>query len=510
MERRSIKVRFVTTMIANMTRVALSFVTGLIIARTLGPSEYGNFTFLVGSFTAIATLVDMGSSSAFFTFISQSARGRKFFVYYGAWILIQLVIIFCFVLLLPWPLKAKIWLGNPKSIIFFALFSSFTVDYIWRCLGQIGESIRDTLGVQIRNILLICSYLACVLFLAALDLISLRYLLTLNIILYFSFAAIYGGRLYKTGVFSEEKNENYGAVIKEYKKFCLPLVVYSWVGFFYTFADFWLLQKFGGAEQQGYYAVGARFASLSLLATVSVLQILWKEIAEAYALGDFERIRDVYGKVTRTLYFVSALVSCLLIPLSRDILSLLLGPSYQSAWLTLSLMFLYPVHQSLGQITGTMLFAIGRTKVKSIIGLIFMFFSIPVAYLLLAPGTLPIPGLQLGAVGLAIKMVVCQLIDVNLMVFFVARYIKAPFDWGYQFIVLLVLLSASLLCKFGTQGVFYLLSLDSYLIFSLCMTGVFYLSLIVILLYYAPSLAGLNHQQLRQGILFLKERLNFV
>ena len=82
--RSSIRVRYLTTLTTNLIRIAISFVTGLIIARALGPQDYGNFSFLLGSFTAFATLVDMGSSSAFFTFISLNLRGLKFFIFLKA------------------------------------------------------------------------------------------------------------------------------------------------------------------------------------------------------------------------------------------------------------------------------------------------------------------------------------------------------------------------------------------------------------------------------------------
>ena len=82
MNKNSIKVRFLSTFITNILRVGVSFIAGLVIARTLGPGEYGNFNFLLGSFKSFATLVDMASSSAFYTFISQRQRGRKFFLYY--------------------------------------------------------------------------------------------------------------------------------------------------------------------------------------------------------------------------------------------------------------------------------------------------------------------------------------------------------------------------------------------------------------------------------------------
>ena len=60
------------TLVANATRSLLSFAAGLVVARALGASRYGDLTFLLASFVAIGSLADMGSSSAFYTFLKYS------------------------------------------------------------------------------------------------------------------------------------------------------------------------------------------------------------------------------------------------------------------------------------------------------------------------------------------------------------------------------------------------------------------------------------------------------
>lgn len=504
MNRQSIRVRFFSTFVTNILRVGISFITGLVIARTLGPGKYGDFNFLLGSFTALATLVDMASSSAFYTFISQRQRGRKFFLYYGGWVLFQLLVLLLLVLFLPDSIRQKIWLGHPFGLVFLALLSSFAMNQLWRFAAQIGESIRDTVVVQIRNLVLAVVYLVCVAALARFHVINIKNLFILNIILYLLFSSLYAWRIYRTGILSREGDEDLRGIFKEFKSYCSQLVIFTWVRFLYYFADYWLLQKFGGSVQQGYYAIGARFSALSLIATTSMLQVFWKEIAEANSLGNMERVRLLYRRVSRSLYFIGAIISCVMIPFSREILALLLGPSYQDAWLSLTLMFLYPVHQSMGQINGIMLYATGKTKTKSYIGLFFMAVSIPASYLVLAPKSAILPGFYLGATGLALKMVTCQLLTVNLMAFFVARYIKTAFDWSHQINVLLLLLPIGFLSKFFAQHILSLASVDGYTILVMAVSGIFYLASIAVLIRFSPSIAGLNRAQINSGFSWLR------
>jgi O-antigen/teichoic acid export membrane protein len=280
------------------------------------------------------------------------------------------------------------------------------------------------------------------------------------------------------------------------------------IDFLYTFADYWLLQKFGGSVQQGYYAIGARFSALSLIATTSMIQVFWKEIAEANSLGNMERIRLLYHRVHRILYFIGAVISCLMIPFTREILALLLGPSYQAAWLALSLMFLYPLYQSVGQITATMLFATGKTKVQGNIGILFMVVGISAAYLVLAPKTGVVPGLNLGAVGMSLKMVVCGALSTNLMAFFVARYTNTAFNWSHQIYVLILLLPIGFISKFFARHILSLASIDGHTVLVMAVSGILYLLIVAILIRYFPSIAGLNMDQINRAFSWLRSRIN--
>lgn len=507
MNKNSVKVRFLTTFITNILRVGISFIAGLVIARTLGPSEYGNFDFLLGSFTSLATLVNMASSSAFYTFISQRQRGRKFFLYYAVWVFFQLLILLLLVLFLPDSSRQKIWLGHPFGLVILALLASFAMNQLWTFAAQIGESIRDTVGVQIRNLALAAAYLVCVAVLAEFHIISVKNLFILNVILYLLFSALYARRVYQTGILGKEGDDDLKKVLGEFKSFCLPLVIYTVIAFLYSFADYWLLQKFGGSVQQGYYAIGGRFSALSLIATTSMLQVFWKEIAEANSLGNMERVRLLYRRVSRALYFIGAVLSCVMIPFSQEILDLLLGPSYQDAWLPLSLLFLCPLHQSMGQITSTMLYATGKTKAQSYIWIFVMTISIPTAYLLLAPKSAIVSGFQLGAMGLAMKRLGVLILGVNLSAFFVARHINVSFDWGHQIYVLLLLLPAGFLSKLLAQYVLSLASFEGYTIVVMAVSCVFYLAIVAASVYFIPAIAGMNRDLINHGFSWFRVQI---
>lgn len=98
----SVKIRFYFRLLANVVRIGLSFVVGIIIARSLGPEGYGNYNFLLGSFVSIVALAYMGTSSPFYTFLTQRKQNLKYYLYYIILLGIQFILIlFLITLIFP-------------------------------------------------------------------------------------------------------------------------------------------------------------------------------------------------------------------------------------------------------------------------------------------------------------------------------------------------------------------------------------------------------------------------
>jgi O-antigen/teichoic acid export membrane protein len=276
-------------------------------------------------------------------------------------------------------------------------------------------------------------------------------------------------------------------------RYCLPLIPYSWIGFAYEFADRWLLQKYGGSVQQAYYAVGAQFSAVALIATTSILNIFWKEIAEAHYRGDVARTGMLYRRISRLLFLAGAMIAGYLCPWAEDLLHLFLGAAYAGGAATLIIMFLYPIHQSLGQIGGTMLYATERVMLQVVTGMAFMAVSIGVTYLVLAPRNAVVPGLGLASTGLALKMVGVQLIQTNLTAYLIARIWKWRFDWTYQPVGLLGCLGCGWLAHAVVTGI----AGPSWPILSvMALGGVLYVVMMAAFVYAMPWLTGLTRTEL--------------
>ena len=497
----SVKNRFLVSVAANAFRALITFAAGVIVARGLNPSGYGDLSFLLGSFVAIRALMDMGSSSAFYTFLSRYAREKRFYLFYFSWLAIQFVITLTLVYLVtPAELFERIWLGHSREIVVLAFVAAFMQQQVWQMVGQRGESTRKTVKVQILNVFVAVANLTAVWLLLLSGNMTVERMLLLTIGLY-ALATLLSYRVLRSQnvQLAKEGEVTIAQMFDEYWVYCKPLIIYSVVSFLYAFADKWMLQKFGGAAQQGYFQIALHFAQVSLLASVSILNIFWKEIAEASAKADHARVAFLYQKTTRGLVMLSAIVAGLLLPWAKQIVAFLLGPTYVEAWPVLAIMFLYPIHQSMGQIGGTMFLASGHTKKYVVLSIATMLVTLPVAYFCLAPteGML-IPGLGLGAIGMACYMVLTNIAAVNVQAWVISRHNGWRFDWLYQVIGIPMILGAGYFAK-TVVGLVWNLdgSTMAGLVVPVMLSCLVYVVIAILLVWFFPWLAGIEREGIR-------------
>jgi O-antigen/teichoic acid export membrane protein len=501
--RTSVRRRITFTIGANLLRSALSFVTGMLLARSLGPVSFGNMAFLLGTFVAIRQILDMGSSTAFYTFMSQRPQSRRFVNSFFGWLGVQFVVPLSVVgLLFPSHWIEVVWRGQHKGLVLLAFVAAFMQNSLWPVMQQLGESRRQTIWVQGLGVAIVVTHLIAVVLLWLFGVLGL-YAIFAAIALEYIAAAIVmhrwlRNRLSGNFMVTEVRSDS---VFRQYLRYCLPLMPYTWVGFAYEFADRWLLQNYGGSVQQAYYAVSAQFAGISLIATTSILNIFWKEIAEAHYKGDHARTHMLYRRISRILFLVGAIVAGFLSPWAEELLRLILSAAYVGGASTLVIMFLYPIHQSMGQIGGTMLYATERVTLQVTVGIVFMLLSMGMTYLVIAPADAVVPGLGLASKGLALKMVGLQIVQANIIAYVIARTWKWRFDWAYQPVSLLGCLSLGWVAH---RAAIDLASSSWPVPAVMALGGILYLTLTATFVYVMPWLAGSTRTEI------LRETTNMI
>lgn len=508
----SIRNRFLFSAVTNAVRAAISLAVGLLVARGLGPDDYGNLAYLLGSFWAIRALLDLGSSSAFYTFIAQRGRSYHYYSAYFAWLFFQLAFSLALVtVILPDYVTEKFWLGINSDLIVTALVATFLQNQVWLTLVQIHESLRKTVRIQFASVCIIVAHLFLVGLLLLGDWLSLRSLLWAIIAEYFLAVVWLSVTLRSQHVNHKESisevrfsYESWYSVFIAYAKYCRPMAVIAVFTFAYEMVDRWLLQRYGGSQQQGFYQVAAQLSTISLLAASSLLNIFWKEIAEANERGEHERVANLYQKSIQSLVFLASFVSCFLAPWAEKLVDSLLGAAFHSSWPVLALMLFYPIHQTVGQINGTLFMATGRNSVYMVLTVTGLVISLPISYLLIAPETAwGEIGLGMGAMGLALKIVGLNFIFVNIQTFVISRQYGIPFRWLESVIVVLILLLISFVSKFSVDQIHLLIKATKTIatpwitLLDMGLACFLYATTCITLLVKMPRLLGISQDEVR-------------
>ncbi len=507
----SVKLRLAVSVGSNAFRALISFATGLLIARALNPDGYGDLMFLLGSFVAIRSLMDLGSSNAFFTFLSQRARGRRFYLLYFSWLALQFAATLALLwLIIPSGLFEKIWLGHNREVVMLAFVAAFMQQQLWQMVGQIGEAMRKTIKIQMMSLAVALLYFMIILSLSVYGRLSMEKVLFILAGQYALAAVLAYLFLKEDRAVTPIEEKSVSEILWDYWKYCKPLVALALVSFAYDFADKWMLQRFGGAAQQGYFQIASQFAAVSLLATASILNVFWKEIADAWEKQDRARVAMLYRKVSRGLVMLGAIATGLLLPWAEQIVNVFLGAAYTNAWPVLAIMLIYPIYQSMGQIGGTMFLASGQTHRYTFISIAVMLFSIPVSYLVQAPASSSwIPGLELGAFGMACKMVMIGIVSVNIQAWFIARYGGWKFDWAFQVVGITLMIGLGYLVKQLTSLLWMLDGTGcAELIVPILFTGIVYVLCVGWAIWLLPWLIGVDRQELA-GLLHKLKRGGF-
>lgn len=493
----SLKKRYYSKLIANLVGLVVGLFTQCVIPRGLGPVGYGNFYFL----TNVAKKVfgfSPGTQNAFYVKLSQRPKDQKLITFYMyISIIAGLSIIFFLIVVFVISQKENIFPGQQWLYIYLAFFLVF-----WTWFSKVISRIMDArvLTVKAEKVRIWQKGFAfgIISFLFLLGWLDLR---TFFFYHYFLLAFICLGwiRILRNNdlCFWRQwhlKWEEVRGYVREFYDYCHPMVISALVGSFVGIFDLMLLQKLGGSVQQGFYALSMRISTLCILFIGPISSLLIREFSVSVWEKDQNHMAFLYKHLFPKLYALVAFFVCFIVFHGEDVTTFLGGSSFKEAKLAVTVMAVYPMHQAYGRLNNAILFATGQMALKRNITIMQSLVGLPVSYLLMAPRELF--GLNLGATGLALKMVLIQVIFVNILIYFNTKFLKLSF-WHYvrhQILCTSCLLTASMISVYMANQVF---GLGGQGILSFFLSGAIFASLAALLVYLAPSVFGLNRQDIR-------------
>jgi O-antigen/teichoic acid export membrane protein len=486
MKESSLKKRYSIKLFANIIGGIIGAIMIAIVPKALGPVAYGQFVYLQEFFSKAIGFLDMGSSIAFFTKLSARQDRKELITFYFFYSFIVLCLIFGF-----------IYLSNIFGYIHH-LIPNISINYIYMGLifaflmwfMQIFIKISDAYALTVSVELIKIGYRILSLLLLMFFIYQLSF--DLNLYFYFqyisliSFLFIILWLFIKKGIFDNIFNFQFSIVnlAKEFINYCSPLFVYSLIGLAAGMFDIWLLQKVAGSKQMGFYGLAYSLAAMCFLFTSAMTPIITREFSKSYEQKDLETMKKLFYRYIPMLYSIAAYFAVFISVQSDNVLMIFTDEKFKDASLVLTIMALYPIHQTYGQLSGSIFYATGQTKLMRNISL----FTMPLGMLI---SFIFIYLFDLGAVGLAWKMIIIQFMGVNIQLYFNSKLLKLDikyFIWHQLYSILFFIIIASLLKGF--------ISFNSILL-EFFINGILYTILVIILAYIFPQVFAITRDEIK-------------
>jgi O-antigen/teichoic acid export membrane protein len=494
----SLKKRYLFKLLANFVGFVFNIITQAIIPRGLGPKAYGDFGFLSSFFTQFVGFLDMGTSVCFYTKLSGRQRDFVLVRFYGCFAVIVSIITLAFVFIAHrWNLYHVIWPDQHILYIYLAAIWGILM-WIVGLLTMMGDAYGLTVATEKARIIQRALGLALILLLFILGQIHLAQFFVYHYVILFFLAGVF---IY---IF-ERKGYSLNAIlvfpsrtqfIKYFKEFYLfshPLFLVSVFALVTGIFDRWILQVAGGSLQQGFYTLSYQIGAMCFLFTGAMMPLLLREFAIAHTNNDIRQMADLFRRYFPALFSISAFFSCFIALQADKVIYIFGGNQYGGAMAAVTIMAFYPIHQTYGQLSASLFYATGQTALYRNIGMIFLILGLPLTYFLIAP--VDKLGLNAGATGLAIKMVLLNVIGVNVQLYFNAKQLNLRF-WrylGYQVSSLICLL---VFASLTTLGADYVLALRTNLLTNFLVAGLWYSIMVIGLAYFLPAVFGISRDDI--------------
>lgn len=416
----SLKKRYLIKLLANIVAGGVNAVIVAVVPKALGPLAYGQFTYLQQFFSQIIAFLDAGTSTAFFTKLSAQNNKDEVITYYFFYSLLLLLVLIASVFICEQlGVEEYVADGIPAFYLYLGLWFGF---FTW--LTQIFTKISDAYALTVSVEIIKVTHKILVLF--TLLLLVYNYKLNLDLYFYFNYFALLSFifvitlLFIKKGVFSKQLctfKIDFKGASADFYRYASPIFIFNVVGISVGVFDLWLVQKVSGSVEMGFYGLAYSIAAMCSLFTTAMTPIITREFSKLYVENDINKMKVLFNRYVPMLYSVSAFFGVFIAFESHNVIYIFTDERYEGALYALIIMSFYPLHQTYGQLTGSVFFASGKTELYKNIGVITSLIGIGFSGVLIFI-------LELGALGFALKMVLIQILGVNIQLFFNMKLLK--------------------------------------------------------------------------------------
>lgn len=361
----NIKFRYILTIITSLIVAGVNFYIQILISKILPVSVYGEYLFLLGIFLVFLPFLEMGTSQAFFTFISQKTHSKKFYLYYLAWLLFQFFItIIIIYIIYIFGFQGHIFFTENKILVYLIFIFTFLSVRLLTILKYIYESNKLSNISQLFVVLISVSNLIFIFGISLIDTLDIEKILFISIsvlIFYHVISIVYINR--NSIIQYSDEEETFKSIFNKFYIYSLPLLFASAIGFANGYFENWFIMHYGGSEERAYFGIAERISAIILIFTGAIVNIFWKEISLAHK-SDKIYMEKTINNVQNLFFIFTVSFVVLTLFYSESLLYYSFGDKYMYALFSLKLFFISTIFTSQGQLLSIVIVATSLTKLS--------------------------------------------------------------------------------------------------------------------------------------------------
>ncbi len=391
---------------------------GILIPRVIGPEAYGNFNYILSSYSFLFQILMFTSSTAYIYFLSsdryKSEDINMFYLFFISTISLIVFIITIFSTCTQIGIQ-YFWNGLDNYYLLYFGFLYTILLNLYQRLIEFSDSTQQTITSEKLKLFSRLIIVLTILTFIIVDMFNIYFYFILSILNFILFFILF----FKYISFSISKFnfKLFKAISNDFYIYLKPLILFSFISAIYSYLGKYVLQSSGGSIEQGYYNVASQLALIPVIFISSIMTIYMSEMTKKFQIDDIDGVKDIFLQNIFKIYAIHTFISLFMLVNAQEILIISVGKQFLDATQALQFLTIFSLLHTFGMLSGNLFFSSGRNKEYSIINSTTMSFGIIVFIYILF-------NFSLNATYLAIIMTLFYGIRVSIQLIININYLK--------------------------------------------------------------------------------------
>lgn len=425
MKKDEFKERYMIKLASSILLVVLNAIVQLILPRAFTVEEYGYYTYNLNVFMSVVNIATLSTQSALVSKLSKKNEEIGLVLFYLKFYLIMAFVLNLAVIgLYISGFLQETFVGQTLFIILLGLEAAIVLRLQTDSIG-IFDAMAVSRFPAIMQIIMkavICIVVIISFFMGRLNL-AWFYIIQTFLTFLITFSMLYEiikDQKMRYPVRIDRGNRVY---IKEFWKFCKPLVLSNIVSQMIVILMNWSLMKWAGVIEQAIFG-----AAWQLNALISYIFSPYAELSKREFAVICNDIKELKYRYIQSLKFMMWIISYFAIFtgfISGWLLPVVYGNKYAGAVPITILIMFYTVYQAWGQISGSFLLATERTKISAVLTVTGQLITFGLVFVFQVPNSIWPTGL--GALGIALTYLISNILSVSISLFVNSKILNTSF-----------------------------------------------------------------------------------